>query len=71
MATGDSIEYTTPIALYFDDTLNYTPALSVTENSVVNEITGTVVYLDLYNWVHYGTSGSGGNPPAIGGLSSC
>ncbi|MCH2223907.1 MAG: T9SS type A sorting domain-containing protein [Crocinitomicaceae bacterium] len=66
MTTGDSIYYTTPVPLYFSDTLNYTANLSVTENSVVNQLNGTIVHLDLYNWVHHGTSGSGSNPPVIG-----
>ncbi len=64
-ATGDSIAYTTPTALYYDDTLNYDPNLSATETSVVNQLTGQIVYLDLYNWSHLGTAGSGGNPPAV------
>lgn len=65
LATGDTISYTTTEALYFDDTMNYTPALSVQETSVVNQLTGQTVNIDLYNWVHLGTSGSGGNPPAV------
>ncbi|MCH2223908.1 MAG: T9SS type A sorting domain-containing protein [Crocinitomicaceae bacterium] len=64
--TGDSILYTTPVALYFDDTLNYAPGLSTTETSVVNSINGATVLLDLYTWIHHGTSGSGNTPPEVG-----
>ncbi|MFT5778003.1 MAG: hypothetical protein ACI837_000951 [Crocinitomicaceae bacterium] len=66
LASGDSILYTTPVPLYYDDTLNYNPGLSVTETSCVNALTGQIVYLDLYPWVHHGTSGSGLNPPLPG-----
>ncbi len=65
-ASGDSIEHTLTEALYYDDTLNYTPALSVTETSVVNELNGQTVFLGLYNWIHLGTSGSGLIPPIVG-----
>lgn len=65
-STGDSILYNTPVSLYYDDTLNYLPGLSVTEISVVNAITSQNVFLDLYPWVHYGTSGSGLIPPLVG-----
>lgn len=65
-ATGDTIEHTLASALYFDDTLNYTSSLSTTETSVVNEMNGQTVFLDLYNWIHLGTSGSGLTPPIVG-----
>ncbi|MDG1332136.1 MAG: T9SS type A sorting domain-containing protein [Crocinitomicaceae bacterium] len=65
-ASGDSISYTLTEALYFDDTMNLTPALTVSETGVVNEITGQSVYLDLYNYVHHGTAGSGLFPPLVG-----
>ncbi len=63
-ATGDTIDYTLPYSLYFDDTLNYTSA--VNETSVVNELNGQTVFLGLYNWIHLGTSGSGLIPPIVG-----
>lgn len=66
LATGDSISYTLTSALYYSDTLDYTSSLSVTETSVVNEISGQTVFLDLYNWVHLGTDGSGLVPPIVG-----
>ena len=66
LATGDSISYTLTAPLYYDDTLNYEPSLSVTETSVVNELTGQTIFLGLYNWVHLGTSGSGLFPPIVG-----
>lgn len=65
-ASGDSISHTLTSALYYSDTLDYTPGLSVTETSVVNEINGQTVFLDLYNWSHIGTSGSGLTPPIVG-----
>ena len=52
--------------MYYDDTLNYNAGLSTTETSVVNELTGQIVYLDLYPWAHHGTSGSGNTPPEVG-----
>lgn len=66
LATGDTIAHTLTSPLYFDDTLNYNSSLSVTETSIVNELTGQTVFLDLYNWVHLGTSGSGLVPPLVG-----
>ncbi|MDG1658944.1 MAG: T9SS type A sorting domain-containing protein [Crocinitomicaceae bacterium] len=65
-STGDSMIYTTPVALYYDDTVDYSPGLSVTETSVVNALTGQTVNLDLYPYVHFGTSGSGLFPPLVG-----
>jgi hypothetical protein len=65
-ATGDSIEYTLTSPLYYDDTVDYNPALSVTETSIVDEISGQNVFLDLYTWNHVGTSGSGLVPPLVG-----
>ncbi|MCJ8288234.1 MAG: T9SS type A sorting domain-containing protein [Crocinitomicaceae bacterium] len=65
-ASGDSISYTLTEPLYFSDTLNYELILSVTETSIVNELTGQTVFLDLYPWAHLGTSGSGLVPPIVG-----
>ncbi|MFK7787524.1 MAG: hypothetical protein AB8B56_20540, partial [Crocinitomicaceae bacterium] len=65
-ATGDSIEYTLTEALYFDDTVNYDPALSVNETGIVDSITGQNIFIDLYTWAHVGTSGSGLVPPIVG-----
>jgi hypothetical protein len=66
LATGDSISHTLVAPLYFDDTLNYDPALTVVETSVVNEISGQTVFLGLYTWVHLGSAGSGLVPPIVG-----
>jgi len=66
MASGDSIEHTLTSALYFDDTLNYDPALTVLETGIVDELTGQNVYLGFYPWSHVGTSGSGMVPPIVG-----
>jgi len=63
-STGDSMEFVTPVALYFDDTVHYSPGLTETRTSVVNAINGQNVLLDNYTWSHIGTS-SGNNPPLV------
>ena len=65
MATGDTISYTTPVPLYFDDTLFYDPSLTETDNSVVNALNGQIVYLGNFSWTPF-PSASGTNPPTIG-----
>lgn len=65
LATGDTILYTTPVALHYDDTVLYNSSLSQTETSIVDAITGGIIYIDLYSWSHIGTSGSGLNPPSV------
>ena len=47
-ATGDSMTYTTPTALYFDDTLEYDPSLTTTDYTCVNTLNGQTVYLGNY-----------------------
>lgn len=65
MATGDSMAYTTPTALYFDDTLYYNPSLTSSDVSVVNAVNGQTVLLGNYTWTPFVTA-SGNNPPIIG-----
>ena len=65
LSSGDSITYITPIALAFDDTLNYDPSLTVNDVSVVNSINGQTVYLGNYTWTPF-ASASGNVPPTIG-----
>ncbi len=65
MATGDSMYYTTPTALYFSDTLVYNPALTTTDVSVINQINGQTVYLGNQPWTPFVTA-SGMNPPIVG-----
>ncbi len=65
MATGDSMNYTTPTALYFSDTLVYNPALTTTDVSVINQINGQTVYLGNQPWTPFVTA-SGMNPPIVG-----
>lgn len=65
MATGDSMSYTTPTALYFDDTLYYEPTLTQTDVSVVNQMNGQTVLLGNYTWSPFATA-SGNNPPLVG-----
>jgi hypothetical protein len=45
MATGDTISYTTPVALYYDDTLEYDPNLTQTDYKIVNAINGSTIDL--------------------------
>ncbi|MFK7785493.1 MAG: T9SS type A sorting domain-containing protein, partial [Crocinitomicaceae bacterium] len=65
-ASGDTINYTLTEALYYSDTVDYNPALSVTETGIVDSASGQNVFLDLYTWAHVGTSGSGLTPPIVG-----
>lgn len=65
LSTGDSMSYTTPTALYFDDTLNYEPSLTQTDVMVVNELNNQEVFLGNYTWTPF-ASASGTNPPTIG-----
>lgn len=68
LSSGDSMTYTTPVALTFDDTLNYNPSLTVNDVLVVNAINGQTVYLGNYTWTPF-SSASGTTPPTIGHLS--
>ena len=65
LSTGDSMSYTTPVALYFTDTLLYDPALTEQDVSVVNEMNGQTVFLGNYTWTPFVTA-SQQNPPLIG-----
>ncbi len=65
LSTGDTMDYITPVALYFDDTLNYTPSQTVIDVSVVNSINGQTVLLGNYTWTPF-ASASGNNPPLVG-----
>jgi hypothetical protein len=64
-ATGDSMTYTTPTALYFDDTLEYDPTLTTIDYTCINTLNGQTVYLGNYPWTPF-TSASGTNPPTLG-----
>lgn len=66
LATGDTISYTLTSPLYFSDTLNYETSLTVMETSIVDSASQANIFLDLYSWVHVGTSGSGLVPPIVG-----
>ncbi|MFT7343759.1 MAG: photosystem II stability/assembly factor-like uncharacterized protein [Lentimonas sp.] len=64
-ATGDTITYTTPTALYFDDTVNHKASLTEDRVLVKNELNNQNVLLGNYNYTH--TPGSSQNdPPEIG-----
>ena len=57
--------YTTPTALYFDDTLEYNPTLTTIDYTCINTLNGQTVYLGNYPWTPF-TSASGTNPPTSG-----
>ncbi|WP_159038561.1 T9SS type A sorting domain-containing protein [Brumimicrobium mesophilum] len=63
-ATGDTIDYVTPTAVQYDDTLFYNPALTATEYVVVDEVTGDMYDLGIYDFDHLPNS-SGNNPPMV------
>lgn len=57
-ASGDSMTYVTPVPLYFDDTVQYNPALTTTDTFVVNLINGSTVTINNYNWVYAPSDGA-------------
>ncbi|WP_205679238.1 T9SS type A sorting domain-containing protein [Brumimicrobium aurantiacum] len=63
MASGDTIEYITPIVLQFDDTLYYDPALTETQYEVV-DTSGVSYDLGVYSYTHLPGS-SGSTPPVV------
>jgi ligand-binding sensor domain-containing protein len=65
MATGDTMTFTATDALYFDDTLEYDPTLTINDVSVVNSLNNQTVFLGNYTWTPF-ASASGTNPPTIG-----
>jgi len=65
MSSGDSMTYTTPVGLYFDDTLNYNPSLTINDVLVINAINGQTIYLGNYTYTPFSTA-SGSTPPTLG-----
>jgi hypothetical protein len=65
LSTGDSMTYTTPVALYFTDTLEFEPSLTQTGYSVVNAMNGQNVLLSNYSYTPF-ASASGTTPPTVG-----
>ncbi len=65
-ASGDTIDYVTPTAVQFDDTLYYNPALTVTEYDVT-DTSGLVYDLGEYSYAHLPSS-SGNTPPIVGDI---
>lgn len=61
-ATGDTILYTTPVSLYYDDTVNYDPALTENRTSI-EDTSGGVIFLDNFSWYHL--PGSSQNDPPL------
>jgi len=57
LATGDTIAYTTPSALYYNDTVYYKSSLTNPNGiTVVNKINNQVIYLSNYTWVPYASA---------------
>jgi hypothetical protein len=65
LSTGDSMSYTTPVALYFSDTLQYDPSLTAEDVSVINAINDQEVFLGNYTWTPF-SSASQQDPPLVG-----
>ncbi len=61
-ATGDSINYITPVPMYYDDIVENDPSLTQTRISVKNAINGLTVLLGNYNYTYI----SGVAPPTVG-----
>lgn len=64
-STGDTIEYITPRALYFDDTLNFDPALTTVDYIITDVISGFKYDLGELSFTPFATA-SGNYPPEIG-----
>lgn len=64
-STGDSMSIVTPIALYYDDTVNYDPALTEDRIFVFDQPTGAKILLGNYNYTPFPTA-SGQTPPQVG-----
>lgn len=64
-SSGDTINYVTPVALYYDDTLYYEPSQTILDVSVVNGVNGQNVHLGNFTWTPF-PSATGTNPPTIG-----
>lgn len=54
-ATGDTIDYISPINVQFDDTLLYDPALTTTEYTV-EDTSGIMYDLGVYDYTHFPSS---------------
>lgn len=65
LATGDTIDYITPIDLYFDDTLYYDPNLTQTEYIVTDEESGQEYDLGILDFSYF-PSEAGNYPPDNG-----
>jgi photosystem II stability/assembly factor-like uncharacterized protein len=66
LATGDTIKYVTPTALYFNDTVNYNPNLTVTDYKVTNGLTGAIWDLGQNSWTTVYNASGPAFPPAVG-----
>lgn len=66
LATGDTINYITPIALYFDDTVFADPNLTVTNYKVINSINGNQIDLGQNSYTTIYNAGGAVSPPDVG-----
>lgn len=61
MASGDTINYITPTALYYDDTVFFDPSLTVTDYKITNNATNAIIDLgQVDSWSIFYDA----NPPA-------
>jgi hypothetical protein len=66
LSTGDTIDYITPTALYFDDTVFANSSLTRTDYKVVNGLTGNTIDLGYTSYTTIFNASGPVNPPAIG-----
>lgn len=65
LATGDTIRYTLPNDVYFDDTVHFEPSLTMTDYKITDAISGAIYPLYDLDYTPFPTA-SGNVPPAIG-----
>ncbi len=63
LSTGDTIMYTTPTNLYFDDTVFALPSLTRTDYKVTNVITGAIIDLGQNSYTQIYNAAGPTNPP--------
>jgi hypothetical protein len=66
LATGDTINYQTPIALYYDDTVFADPSLTRTDYKVVNGLNGFTIDLGQNSYTTLFNASGPVDPPAVG-----
>jgi hypothetical protein len=66
LATGDTIDYQTPIALYYDDTVFADPNLTRTDYKVLNGLNGFLIDLGQTTYTTIYNAAGPVDPPAVG-----